>query len=150
MNNVTVKFVKMNDLAKTPTRGSEYAAGWDLYAATSYDVIIPPQSMVKIDTGIKMELPEGTFGAIYARSGLATKQGLRLSNGTAVIDSDYRGDVIVALYNDSDDDQLVPAGSRIAQLVVTPYIPVDFVEVEDGDLSETGRGDGGFGSTGVK
>ena len=150
MNNMTVKFVKMNDLAKTPTRGSEYAAGWDLYAATSFDVIIQPHTTVKFDTGLRIELPEGTFGAIYPRSGLATKQNLIIRNNVGIVDQDYRGNVIVAIYNDSDIDQVVPAGTRIAQLVVTPYIPVDFVEVEDGELSDTVRGEGGFGSTGVK
>lgn len=143
-----MNFVKTNDLAKTPTRGSEYAAGYDLYAATSYDAIIQPHTTVKFDTGLRIELPEGTFGAIYPRSGLATKQNLIIRNNVGIVDQDYRGNVIVALYNDSDIDQLVPAGSRIAQLVVTPYIAVEFNEVSE--LSETGRGEGGFGSTGVK
>lgn len=143
-----VKFVRTNDLAKIPTHGSEYAAGYDLYAATSYDVTIEPHKTVKFDTGLRMELPTGTFGAIYARSGLATKQGLRPANCCGIVDSDYRGNLIVALHNDTDDDQLVPAGSRIAQLIVTPYIPVEFIEVNE--LNETERGEGGFGSTGIK
>ena len=143
-----VKFVRNNDLAKMPTHGSEYAAGYDLYAATSYDVTIEPHKTVKFDTGLRMELPVGTFGAIYARSGLATKQGIRPANACGIVDSDYRGVLIVALHNDTDDDQVVPAGSRIAQLIVTPYITADFVEVDE--LSETERGEGGFGSTGIK
>ena len=143
-----VNFVKTNNLAKTPTRGSKYAAGYDLYAATSYDIIVKPHQTVKIDTGLKMELPNGTFGAIYPRSGLATKQNLIIRNTVGIIDQDYRGNLIVALYNDSDVDQTVPAGSRIAQLVITPYVAVEFNDVEE--LNETERGEGGFGSTGVK
>lgn len=143
-----INFVRTNDLAKVPTHGSEYAAGYDLYAATSYDVTIEPHKTVKFDTGLRMELPTGTFGAIYARSGLATKQGLRPANCCGIVDSDYRGVLIVALHNDTDDDQLVPAGSRIAQLIVTPYIPAEFIEVNE--LNETERGEGGFGSTGIK
>lgn len=142
-----IDFVKTNDLAKTPTHGSEYAAGYDLYAATSYDIIINPHQTVKIGTGLKIALPCGTFGAIYPRSGLATKQNLIIRNTVGIIDEDYRGELIVAVYNDSDTFQTIPAGSRIAQLVVTPYITAEFVEVDE--LSETDRGEGGFGSTGV-
>ena len=140
-----VDFVRTNDLAKIPTRGSKYAAGYDLYAATSYDIYISPHQTVKIDTGLKVAFPTGTFGAIYPRSGLATKQGLVLRNGVAVIDEDFRGVLMVPLYNDTNEVQLVPAGSRIAQLVVTPYITANFVEVDE--LDETERGEGGFGST---
>lgn len=146
--NQTVKFKKNNSLAKTPTRGSAEAAGWDLYAATNYIISIKPHQTVKIDTGISMELPKNTFGAIYARSGLATKRGLRPSNCTGVVDSDYRGVVIVALHNDSDQEQFVEPGERIAQLIVMPYIPITFKEVNE--LDETERGSGGFGSTGAK
>lgn len=144
----TVKFKKNNSLAKTPTRGSAEAAGWDLYAATNYIISIKPHQTVKIDTGISIELPKNTFGAIYARSGLATKRGLRPSNCTGVVDSDYRGIVIVALHNDSDQEQFVEPGERIAQLIVMPYIPITFEEVDE--LDDTERGSGGFGSTGAK
>ena len=143
-----INFVRTNNLAKVPTHGSEYAAGYDLYAATSYDVTIEPHKTVKFDTGLRIELPTGTFGAIYARSGLSTKQGLRPANACGIIDSDFRGNIIVALHNDTNDNQLVPVGSRIAQLIVTPYITADFVEVDE--LSDTERGEGGFGSTGIK
>lgn len=138
---------RMNDLAKIPTRGSAEAAGYDLYAASSYDIEIAPHSTVKIGTGLKMAIPRGYFGAIYARSGIAVKQGLRPANCVGVIDSDYRGEVIVALHNDTEEHQLVPAGSRIAQLIISPYAEINIIESE---LDKTERGEGGFGSTGIK
>jgi len=144
--NVNIKL--LNDNAKVPTRGSEYAAGYDLYAATEYDIDIAPHSTVKIGTGIAAELPEGTFGAIFARSGLATKKGLRPANCVGVIDRDFRGEVVVALHNDTDELMSIAAGERIAQLVVLPYTPVNFSIVQE--LSSTNRGAGGFGSTGTK
>ena len=137
----------LNDLAKVPTRGSKYAAGYDLYAATDYIIDIAPHSTVKIGTGIAIELPEGTFGAIFARSGLATKKGLRPANCVGVCDEDYRGEYIVAVHNDTDIKQFIAHGDRIAQLVVLPYIPVTFTTTDE--LTETTRGNGGFGSTGV-
>lgn len=138
----------LNDLAKVPTRGSKFAAGYDLYAATDYTIDIAPHSTVKIDTGIAVELPKGTFGAIFARSGLATKRGLRPANCVGVVDSDYRGAVIVALHNDTDELMSVEPGERVAQLIVMPFIPADFTVVDE--LSDTERGEGGFGSTGTK
>ena len=143
-----IKFKKLNDLAKIPTFGSEYSAGADLYAATSYDIEIWPDETIKVDTGLSVAIPEGYFGAIYARSGLATKQGLRPANCVGVVDSDYRGPVIVALHNDSNIRQIVPAGSRIAQLIISPAPKFEFQEVEE--LDDTERGEGGFGSTGTK
>ena len=143
-----LKIKMLNDLAKMPTRGSDEAAGLDLYAATDYDIWIEPHETVKIDTGLAIALPAGTFGAIFARSGLATKQGLRPANCVGVIDADYRGPVIVALHNDSDGRQMVPAQSRIAQLIVIPYITPDIIFTDE--LDETDRGAGGFGSTGTK
>lgn len=147
MSNINVKI--LNPLAKMPTRGSDYAAGWDLYAITpDQDVVtIPPHSTVKIGTGLSFELPEHTFGAIFPRSGLATKNGLRPANCVGVCDEDYRGEYIVAVHNDTDVKQFVAHGDRIAQLVVLPYIPVTFTTVEE--LTETNRGNGGFGSTGA-
>lgn len=143
-----MNFKKLNDLAHTPTRGSAQSAGWDLYAATDYDIIIQPGQTVKIGTGIAVEIPEGNFGGVYARSGLATKQGLAPANKVGVIDSDYRGELIVALHNSSDIEQTVPAGSRIAQLIIQPYTSVSLKEIDN--LSDTDRGSGGFGSTGTK
>lgn len=142
----TIRFKRLNKLAKTPTRGSEEAAGYDLYAAINETTSIPPHSTVKIGTGLSFELPTGTFGAIFARSGLATKMGLRPSNCTGVCDSDYRGEYIVAIHNDTNEEKVINPGERIAQLILMPYIPMTFKEVED--LSETDRGSGGFGSTG--
>ena len=143
-----LKIKMLNDLAKMPTRGSDEAAGLDLYAATDYDIWIEPHETVKIDTGLAIALPANTFGAIFARSGIATKQGLRPANCVGVVDSDYRGPVIVALHNDSDERQMVPAQSRIAQLIVVPYIAPDIIFTDE--LDETDRGAGGFGSTGTK
>lgn len=137
----------LNDLAKVPTRGSEYAAGYDLYAAIDEDVDIAPHSTVKIGTGISVELPNGTFGALFARSGLATKKGLRPANCVGVCDSDYRGEYIVAIHNDTDEMMTIAAGERIAQLIVMPFVAVEFNVVSE--LTETERGDGGFGSTGT-
>lgn len=138
----------LNDLAKVPTYGSEEAAGADLYAATNYDIEIRPHETVKIGTGIAIAVPRGYYGGIYARSGLATKQGLRPANCVGVVDSDYRGEVIVALHNDTDEPQWIPAGSRIAQLLIQPVMRTDFNIVDE--LNNTERGNGGFGSTGVK
>jgi dUTP pyrophosphatase len=143
-----IKIKRLNDLAKIPTRGSEYAAGYDLYAATAYDIEIPPHKTVKIGTGLAIELEENTFGAIFARSGLATKKGLRPANCVGVCDSDYRGEYIVAVHNDSDKTMVVEAGERIAQLIIMPFIPVIFEEADS--LTNTDRGTGGFGSTGSK
>lgn len=143
-----MKYMKLNDKAVEPSRGSEYAAGYDLYATTAYgSVMIPAGETVKIGTGIALEIPDGYFGAIFARSGLATKQGLRPANCVGIIDSDYRGEIIVPLYNDSHENKMVSDGDRVAQLVIIPYATVSFTEVDK--LDETERGAGGFGSTGV-
>jgi len=137
----------LNEFAKVPTRGSAAAAGYDLYVASEKDIDIAPHSTVKVNTGIAVEIPEGYFGGIYARSGLATKQGLRPANCTGVIDSDYRGPLIVALHNDTSEMQTVESGDRIAQLIIQPYLNVDFNVVNE--LTDTDRGEGGFGSTGT-
>lgn len=142
-----IKIKKLNDLAKLPTRGSKYAAGYDLYAAIDTPISIPPHTTAKIGTGLSFELPRDTFAALYPRSGLAAKQGLRLANCVGVCDSDYRGEYIVALHNDLDEAQLVEPGTRIAQMVLCPYIKMEFIETDT--LEETERGSGGFGSTGV-
>lgn len=142
----TMKFKKLTSTAQAPTRGSNYAAGYDLSADVGSNVIIAPHTTVKIGTGLAVELPENTFGAIYARSGIASKEGLRPANCTGVVDEDYRGELVVALHNDSDVVRIVEHGERIAQFVVQPYVSVEFKEVEE--LSTTVRGVGGFGSTG--
>ena len=144
--NVNINYTKLRYNAVEPTRGSLCAAGYDLSAAIDKSVMIAPHCTVKIPTGLSMELPDGTFGGIYARSGIASREGLRPANCTGVVDSDYRGEIVVALHNDSDTYRFIEPGERIAQLIVQPYICVAFTEVND--LSETDRGSGGFGSTG--
>ena len=141
-----IKVKKLNDKATLPTRGSEYAAGYDLYAAIENNITVPAHSTEKIGTGLSFELPDETFAAIFARSGLATKQGLRPANCVGVCDSDYRGAYIVAIHNDTDEDKIIEPGERIAQMILMPYIPMIFIETDE--LSESGRGQDGFGSTG--
>lgn len=143
-----MNFKKLSDRAIVPTRGSEQAAGWDLYAAIDTEIWIKPHETIKVPTDLAIAIPEGYYGAIYARSGLATKQGLRPANAVGVIDSDYRGNIIVALHNDSNESQCVIPQERIAQIVICPYEKVDWIEVDE--LDDTERGAGGFGSTGVK
>lgn len=142
---MNVKF--LNEYAKVPTRGSAYAAGYDLYAAIDKPIIIFPGDTVSVTTGLAMEIPENYFGAIFARSGLATKRGLRPANCVGVVDADYRGEVIVAIHNDSDKIQQIEPGERIAQMVFLPYREMGNFEVVD-ELNDTARGAGGFGSTG--
>ena len=142
-----MKIKRLKENAIVPSHGSDYSAGYDLYAVLDEDKIeIRPHETVMIDTGWSMQIPLGVFGAIFARSGIASKQGLRPANCVGVIDSDYRGPVKVALHNDSNEVQIVVQGERIAQLVLMEYLATDFEEVEN--LEETERGTGGFGSTG--
>lgn len=141
-----IKVKKMNENTKLPTHGSEYAAGYDLHACTTQMITIPPHSTVKIGTGLAMEIPNEYFGAIFARSGLATKSGLRPANCVGVIDADYRNEIIVSLHNDTDLPRVIEPNERIAQLVILPYLSVDFVLADE--LSDTVRGLDGFGSTG--
>lgn len=143
--NTTIKIKKFYDDATIPTKGSKYAAGYDLYAHCQ-GIPIEPHKTELIGTGIAVEIPEGYFGGIFARSGLATKENLRPANCVGVVDSDYRGEVKVALHNDGNVTRIVKNGERIAQLVIIPYLNVDFEEVKE--LTETERGNGGFGHTG--
>ena len=145
---IKVKFVKVIEDAKVPERGSKFAAGYDLSAnLPENSTMIYPGETLKIHSGLAVAIPEGYFGGIYARSGLSTKQGLRPANCTGIVDSDYRGEIIVALYNDSNKIQTIENGQRIAQLVIQPYLNVEFEEVDK--LDDTERGEGGFGSSGV-
>ena len=137
---------KLRPDAVLPTAGSQYAAGYDLYACIDAPVTIAPHTTEKIGTGLAVEIPEGYFGAVFARSGLAAKQGLRPANCVGVCDSDYRGEYIVALHNDGETPQTVAPGDRIAQLVILPCMTAEFEQVIE--LSSTERGAGGFGSTG--
>lgn len=143
-----VRFKKLKPNASIPTYGSSYAAGCDLSACVDQAITIPPHTTFKVPTGLAIELPENTVGLIYARSGMATKRHLAPANKVGVIDADYRGEIIVALHNHSNENQTVEIGERIAQLVVAPFYHVEFEEVDE--LSETVRGEGGFGSTGTK
>lgn len=141
-----VKIKKLDTNATIPTRGSEKSAGYDLYACIEKSIFIKPNETVIIGTGVSMELPDNTFGAILARSGFATERGLAPANKVGVCDSDYRGEYKIALHNHSSRTQWVDPGERIAQLVIIPYINVEFDEVDK--LDDTERGAGGFGSTG--
>ena len=141
-----INFKKLDKRAKTPTYGSPYAAGADLYAVTDGEVSVMPGETKFIGTGIAVELPLGTVGLVYARSGLACKRGLAPANKVGVIDCDYRGEIKVALHNQSSKPQSLDCGERIAQLVVTPFITAEYEEADE--LSDTVRGEGGFGSTG--
>lgn len=143
-----VNFKKLNENAKVPTYGSWDAGCCDLYAAIDRPIAIAPHTTEKIGTGLAFELPRGTFAAIFARSGIATKRGLRPANCVGICDSDYRGEYIVALHNDTDFVQYVQPQERIAQMTLLPYIYMNFHKIEE--LSDTERGEGGFGSTGEK
>lgn len=141
-----INIKRLTETAILPERGSAYAAGYDLFADVADNVEIIPHETKMIGTGLAMEIPEGYFGGIFARSGLSSKEGLRPANCVGVVDADYRGEVKVALHNDGEVVREVKAGQKIAQLVVVPFLGVEFDEVEE--LSETVRGVGGFGSTG--
>ena len=167
-----IQIKKLNNNAIIPTQGSTYSAGYDLYACLDENVdkiviqphttekigtglaiaipngkiVIQPHTTEKIGTGLAIAIPNGYFGAIFARSGISSKKGLRPANCVGVCDSDYRGEYIVALHNDTDNVQIVEQHERIAQLVVMPYLELDFEECKN--LSETTRGANGFGSTG--
>ena len=142
-----IKFKKLNENAVMPTFGSKYAAGADLYSAEE-ELVIMPNETAFIGTGIACAIPNNCVGLIFARSGLACKKGLAPANKVGVIDSDYRGEIKVALHNHSKEPQTVLKGERVAQMVITNYFPVDYIEVDC--LDETKRGEGGFGSTGRK
>ena len=143
-----IRIKKLNDNAVIPTYGTEFSAGADLYALPGDDIVIPAHATVMIHTGLSMEIPEGYAGLIFARSGLASKRGLAPANKVGVVDPDYRGEFMVALHNHTDEEKTVAGGERVAQLVIVPFITADF-EVAD-ELSDTVRGESGFGSTGTK
>lgn len=144
-----VNFKKLDKNAHEPTYGSQYAAGADLYALTGGErILFEPGETKMIHTGLAVEIPEGYAGLVYARSGIATKRGLAPANKVGVIDSDYRGEVMVSLYNHSSSVQEIADGERIAQLVIAPFLSAEFIECDE--LSDTVRGEGGFGSTGKK
>jgi len=143
-----IKIKLLDENAKIPTYGTEFAAGCDLYSSSSESIKIKPFETKLIKTGVAVEIPTGHVGLIYARSGLATKRGLAPANKVGVIDSDYRGELMVALHNHTNEEKEIEAYERIAQLVIAPYIKADFKVVDE--LADTNRGDKGFGSTGKK
>ncbi|MBE6838444.1 MAG: dUTP diphosphatase [Ruminococcus sp.] len=142
-----MKIKLLSENARIPERATEYSAGYDLCACLSSPIVIKVGEIKKIPTGIAIAAPKNTAAMIYARSGLATKNGISLANGVGVVDSDYRGEVIVALVNNGAEDFEITDGMRIAQLVITPVLTPD-IEVCD-SLDDTERGGGGFGSTGI-
>ena len=145
-----ISIQRLREGARLPHRGSDFAAGYDLYAApvSGEAVTIAPHTTAMIGTGLAAAIPAGYFGGIFARSGLAAKQGLRPANCVGVVDADYRGEITVALHNDTDEPRVVRPGDRIAQLVILPFLAADFDETDA--LPETDRGAGGFGSTGMQ
>lgn len=148
MQKIQVKIKKLNKNAKMPTYGTEFAAGADLYALLEEPVEIKPNETKFISTGISFEIPSGTVALIFARSGLSCKQGLAPANKVGVVDSDYRGEVMVALHNHSTEVRVVENGDRVAQVMFAPYLKGEFEEVDD--LEKSSRGEKGFGSTGKK
>ena len=143
-----IRIKKLNENAILPTYGTEFSAGADLYNLPDNELTVPAHSTVMIHTGLSVEIPEGYCGLIFARSGLASKRGLAPANKVGVVDSDYRGEWMVAIHNHSDSDAKIEGGERVAQMVIVPYLKAEF-ELAD-ELSDTARGAGGFGSTGTK
>lgn len=148
MINQKIKFIKLDSNATVPSYGTEFSAGADLYALPGQEIELKPNETTLVHTGIAMEIPEGYAGFVFARSGIATKRGLAPANKVGVIDSDYRGEIMVALHNHSDKIQKVEDNERVAQLVLMPYLRAEFIESQA--LEDTKRASGGFGSTGTK
>ncbi len=148
MNCEKVNVKKVNESAQLPTYGTEYAAGADLYACIEETLSFNPHETKLVPTGLSFEIPSGYAGFIYARSGLASKRHLAPANKVGVVDSDYRGEVMVALHNHSEEVQSIEPNERIAQFIIAPYLKAEFNLVDE--LEETTRGSGGFGSTGTK
>lgn len=146
MTKVNINIKKLNSNATIPTYGTEFSAGADLYACLENPITIEPGKTEFIHTGIALEIPEGYAGLVYARSGLSCKKGLAPANKVGVIDADYRGEIMVALHNHSDEAVTLENSERVAQLVITPFLGAIFNEVDE--LSDTVRGECGFGSTG--
>lgn len=143
---MTDKILKIKTSEQTPAYATEHAAGIDLYCKTDKDIIIRPKETVKIHTGLFVEIPEGYFGAVYPRSSTGVKKNLMLANTVGIIDSDYRGELMIFFYNYGEKDQTIENGDRLAQLVIQPYLRCEIKKVDE--LTDSKRGDGGFGSTG--
>lgn len=145
--NPTVKYKKLDPRAQVPAYATPGAAAADLCAVLDEPLTLAPMQRTLVPTGLAIELPDASCVAlVYARSGLSIKHGLCMANGVGVIDSDYRGECFVALHNDSNEERTVRHGDRVAQLVLLPFLPMEFEQVDT--LPETVRGEGGFGSTG--
>lgn len=143
-----VKIKKLKETAKIPTYGTDNAAGTDLYACIEENMVFAPHETKMVPTGLSFELPVGYAGLIYARSGLASKRDLAPANKVGVVDSDYRGEVMIVMHNHGEKEQIIEPNERIAQFIITPYLKADFVEVDY--LEDSERGNCGFGSTGTK
>ena len=143
---MNIQLKKLSESALLPVRGSEYSAGYDLFSDIDSDVSIAPHETKLIGTGVSVAIPDGYFGGIYARSGLSSKEGLRPANCTGVIDSDYRGEIKVPVHNDSNEIRVISPNQKIAQMIIQPFLSVEFEEVDS--LDDTARGSKGFGSTG--
>ena len=143
-----IRVKKLREGALLPTYGTAQAAGADLYACLEAPLTIAPCETAWVPTGLALEVPEGCAGLVYARSGLATKRGLAPANKVGVVDSDYRGEFFVPMHNHGAQPQTIEPGERIAQFILTPYLTAQFFETET--LTDTARGEGGFGSTGAK
>lgn len=148
MQKFNINIKKLSENATIPSYGTEHSAGFDLYSVSDDSITIKSHETVFIKTGIAMEIPIGYGGFIFARSGLATKKGLAPANKVGIIDADYRGEIMVALYNHTDEDKTIEPHERIAQMVIMPFATANFIEINE--LSNTKRGDKGFGSTGEK
>lgn len=144
-----IRIKKLKTTATIPTYGTTESAGADLYACIDEDIVINPGETKLVPTGLSFEIPTGYAGLIYARSGLATKKGLAPANKVGVVDSDYRGEVMVALHNHGNVEQKIEVGERIAQFIITPYLKANYILVDELD-NDTERGANGFGSTGTK
>jgi len=142
-----IKVKKLIKSAKLPLRATWGSAGADLFANTESDIELKPSERTLISTGLALEIPEGCGGFVFPRSSLASKHGVSLSNCVGVIDSDYRGELKIPVINHGNQSFIIKNGDRIAQLVILPVLSPDFIP--DDGLSETGRGEGGFGSTGT-
>lgn len=141
-----LKIKKMRDNAILPTRGDTEAAGIDLYACLNGSITLAPGATAMIPSGISCEFPKGYFGAVAVRSSVGTKRHLVLSNQLGIIDNSYRGEIMISIRNAGEQNQVIESGERLAQMILLPYVIYNIVETDS--LSETERGDGGFGSTG--
>lgn len=140
------KILKIKTDGKVPAYATEHSAGIDLYCKSDEDIIIKAKDTVKIHTGVYVEIPEGYFGAVYPRSSTGVKKHLMLANTVGIIDSDYRGELMIFFYNYGEEDQKIENGDRLAQLVIQPYMRCKIEKVDE--LADSERGEGGFGSTG--